>query len=60
MIMANDPNDEATSRQIEKIYYLVETRRITRKTASDIIEMLLNEPEPSNGLEMFKKIVRPS
>lgn len=54
-----DPNDEASMSQLLFIQKLLDRRLIRKKTASKIIEMLLEEREFDNELSNLKNIQRP-
>lgn len=59
MMYVGDPNEEASNAQIGLIYRLIDRRHVRKKTASKIIELLLEEIEPDNGLSNLKNIQRP-
>jgi hypothetical protein len=55
-----DPNEEASDSQIGYIFRLIDQRIVRKKTANRIIELLMEEPEPDNGLSNLKNIQRPT
>jgi hypothetical protein len=55
-----DPNEEASDAQIGYIFRLIDQRIVRKKTANRIIELLMEEPEPDNGLSNLKNIQRPT
>jgi hypothetical protein len=60
MMYSGDPNEEASDAQIGLIYRLIDRRYVRKKTASKIIELLLEEMEIDNGLSNLKNIQRPT
>ena len=60
MMYSGDPNEEASDAQLSLIYRLIDRRYVRKKTASKIIELLLEEIEPDNGLSNLNNIQRPT
>lgn len=55
-----NPSEEATLRQVDHIFRLLEGRRLSERCAAKIIGLLLNEPILNGtGLEDLKVIQRP-
>lgn len=60
MMYTGDPNEQASDAQLSLIYRLIDRRYVRKKTAHKIIELLLEEIEPDNGLSNLKNIQRPT
>lgn len=55
-----DPSEEATQSQVNRILMLIETRRVSVRCASRIIDLLIEEPKLSDsGLDLLKRITHP-